>query len=131
MQVRSFVFGEGRHAVEAVAVITLGGVTVTLVTVENGHVGATAQAVPRPERSRTATTSLLSVPCHCDGVPAQELAAMLATRLRVPVAVSVGMHVDDATDEDINLLLKNARELGEQVLDFAEPLVTMAVELSE
>lgn len=115
MLVRRFSAGTGRHALEAVAVATPRGVTVTVASVEHGHVGATAQALPRPEEGRTATTSVLAVPCHRDDVPAHDMAAALATRLRVPVAVSAGMHVDDATRDDIEALLANARELTEQI----------------
>lgn len=122
MRVRTFSAGEGRLALEAVCVVTDGGVTLTVASAECGHVGATAQAIPRPEPGRTATTSLLAVPCHRDDVPAHELASALATRLRVPVAVSVGLHVDNATKEDIEGLLANAREVGEQVAAYVESL---------
>lgn len=123
MQIENFRAGSGRHALEAVAVVCGAGVTVTLASAEHGHLGATAQAVPRGEPGRTATTSTLVVPGHRDDVPAREMAAELSTRLGVPVAVSAGMHADDATPEDIEAFLACARELTEQVAEFAGPLV--------
>ena len=122
LRVATFVAGEGAFRLEAACVVTGAGVTVTVVSAEHGHVGATAQAVPRPEPGRTATTSLLAVPCHRDDVPAHDLAASLATRLGVPVAVSVGIHVDDATPAQIEQLLACSRELGEKVAAWVESL---------
>lgn len=122
MLVEVFAVGSGRHALEAVAAITPRGVSVTVASAVHGHVGATAQAVPRPEEGRTATTSVLAVPCHRDDVPAHDMAAELATRPRVPVAVSAGMHVDDATADDIEALLANARELTERIASYVESL---------
>lgn len=49
-------------------------------TQEFAHLGATAQAIPRPEPGRTATVSILAVPCHRDEIPAHDIAAALATR---------------------------------------------------
>lgn len=120
MIVKTLGYGEGAYALEAVVVVTGNGVTVTVCTAEHDHLGATAQAIPRPEHGRTATTSLLAVPCHRDDVPAHDLAASLATRLRVPVAVSAGMHIDNASEGDIQALLQNARELGERIAEFVE-----------
>lgn len=119
MRIGTFRAGSGRHALEAAAVVCGAGVTVTLASAEHGHVGATAQALPREEPGRTATTSVLAVPGHKDDIPAREMAAALATRLGVPVAVSAGMHVDDASSEDIEVLLANARELTGQIAAFA------------
>lgn len=120
MRIGTFRAGSGRHVLEAAAVVCGAGVTVTLASAEHGHVGATAQALPREEPGRTATTSVLAVPGHKDDIPAREMAAELATRLGVPVAVSAGMHVDDASREDIEVLLANARELTGQIAAFAE-----------
>lgn len=120
MRIGTFRAGSGRHEFEAAAVVCGAGVTVTLTSVDHGHVGATAQALPREEPGRTATTSVLAVPGHKDDIPAREMAAALATRLGVPVAVSAGMHVDDASSEDIEALLANARELTGQIAAFAE-----------
>ncbi|MGI6229895.1 MAG: hypothetical protein ACOYJL_03160 [Tractidigestivibacter sp.] len=117
MIIKTLTCGEGRYALQAVVVVTGNGVTVTICTAEHDHLGATAQAVPRPEHDRTATTSLLAVPCHRDDVPAHDLAASLATKLRVPVAVSAGMHIDNASREDIQMLLDNTQAMGEKIVE--------------
>ena len=73
--------------------------------------GATAQAIPRPEHDRTATVSILAVPCHRDEMPAHDIAAALATKFRVPVAASCGFHVEAASDEDIQKVLATTKKL--------------------
>lgn len=87
------------------------GITVTAFTPGYAHLGATAQAIPRPEHDRTATVSILAVPCHRDEMPAHDIAAALATKFRVPVAASCGFHVEAASDEDIQKVLATTKKL--------------------
>ncbi len=103
--------GEGAFALEAVAVAMPRGITVTAYTPAYAHLGATAQAIPRPEHDRTATVSILAVPCHRDEVPAHDIAAALATKFRVPVAASCGFHVEAASTDDIEHVLATTRDL--------------------
>jgi len=103
--------GEGKFALEAVLVVTPRGITVTACSPEYAHLGATAQAIPRPEPGRTATVSLLSVPCHRDEIPAHDIAAALATRFGMPCAASTGFHVENATQDDLALVLGATKEL--------------------
>lgn len=97
--------GEGRFALVATCVVTPRGITVTAVSPQYAHVGATAQAIPRPEPGRTATVSILAVPCHRDEIPAHDIAAALATRFGVPCAASTGYHVEGASGDDLKRVL--------------------------
>lgn len=90
---------DGPYSIVAQMVVMPRGITVTAVSPNYAHLGATAQAIPRPETGRTATVSLLCVPCHRDEIPAHDIAAALATRFRVPCAASVGLHVERATEK--------------------------------
>ena len=56
--------GEGKFALEAQLTVTPRGMAVYACSPEFAHLGATAQAIPRPEPGRTATVSILAVPCH-------------------------------------------------------------------
>lgn len=109
--------GEGAFALEAAAVVMPRGITVTAYTPAYAHLGATAQAIPRPEHDRTATVSILSVPCHRDEVPAHDIAAALATKFRVPVSASCGIHVEAASKEDIAHVLSVTQELIAKLAD--------------
>ena len=107
--------GEGRFALEAVVCVMDRGITVTAFSPGFAHVGATAQAIPRPEPGRTATVSILAVPCHRDETPAHDIAAALATRFGVPCSASTGYHVEDANAQDLQRMLEANAELIEKL----------------
>ncbi len=103
--------GEGKFALEAQLTVTPRGMAVYACSPEFAHLGATAQAIPRPEPGRTATVSILAVPCHRDEIPAHDIAAALATRFGVPVVASTGFHVENATADDLRRMLDTTKEL--------------------
>ena len=103
--------GRGRFALEAQLTVTPRGMVVYACTPAFAHLGATAQAIPRPEPGRTATVSILAVPCHRDEIPAHDIAAALATRFSVPVTASTGFHVEHADEEDLKRVLATTRDL--------------------
>ncbi len=128
MRVGTVRAGEGPFELEAAVVVTPHGITVTACSPHYAHLGATAQAIPRPEVDRTATVSILAVPCHRDEIPAHDIAAKLATRFRIPVAASTGFHVDGATDEDLRTFLSTTNELVERIADFVTQALPAASE---
>lgn len=103
--------GEGAFELRAIAVVMPRGISVTACSPDFAHVGATAQAIPRPEPGRTATVSILAVPCHRDEIPAHDIAAALATRFGVPCTATTGFHVDNATPADLQRMLDTTQEL--------------------
>lgn len=115
--------GEGTFALEALLAVTPRGITVTAVSPEFAHIGATAQAIPRPEPGRTATVSILAVPCHRDEIPAHDIAAALATRFHVPCVASTGFHVEGATPADLQHVLDVTRELIVRLEEAAESMM--------
>lgn len=122
MRVVEVTAGEGVYELRAVAVVTPRGITVTACSPAFAHLGATAQAIPRPEPGRTATVSILAVPCHRDEIPAHDIAAALATRFGVPCAASTGFHVEHASEEDLRRMLESTRMLIDELERAIEPL---------
>lgn len=118
MQVGKVQAGQGPFALEAVVVVTPRGITVTACSPDYAHLGATAQAIPRPELDRTATVSILAVPCHRDEIPAHNIAAALATRFRVPAEASTGFHVNHASKDDIQTFLDATQELIRKIEEY-------------
>ena len=112
--------GEGKFALEAQLTVTPRGMVVYACTPAFAHLGATAQAIPRPEPGRTATVSILAVPCHRDEIPAHDIAAALATRFGVPVTASTGFHVEHANADDLQRVLDTTKELIAQLEAAAE-----------
>lgn len=107
--------GQGKFRLESVVSVTPRGIVVFACTPGYAHVGATAQAIPRPEPGRTATVSLLAVPCHRDEIPAHDIAAALATRFGMPCAATAGYHVEGATSQDLQKVLDTNKELIQEL----------------
>ena len=120
--------GEGMFALEAVVTVTPRGIVVYACTPAFAHLGATAQAIPRPEPGRTATVSLLAVPCHRDEIPAHDIAAALATEFAMPCSASTGYHVENASPADLHKML----EVNQQLIEaLKERVAAMLASLSE
>lgn len=87
------------------------------------HIGAVAvgQACESwvPGKVRTATSSVLCVPGHKEDEFARNAANTLATALNTTVTVSVGIHVDNASLEEIKTLRHNFDALIDQIVDWA------------
>ena len=116
--------GEGVFALEAVVTVTPRGIVVYACTPAFAHVGATAQAIPRPEPGRTATVSLLAVPCHRDEIPAHNM----ATEFAMPCSASTGYHVENASPSDLQKMLEVNQKLIEAL---KERVTAMLASLSE
>lgn len=114
MQNETFALGEGMYALEASVTKTSNGLSVTLCSVEHGHIGAVAAAVPANDTAEL--LSCTTLPTHRDDAPAKELALKLAEHYGTPAVVSVGMHIDNATKEDIQKLVANATALGDKII---------------
>jgi len=92
------------------------------------HLGAVAQAVPRPSlvdpQRRSSTSSVLTLPVHKDDVAARMAAELLAVRLGQNVAVAAGIHVGPAGQfklgpEELESVLEGVRRLAERVAEAA------------
>lgn len=113
MHTKTVRVGEGKFTLEAVVTVTPRGIIVYACSPEWAHLGATAQAIPRPEPGRTATVSILSVPCHRDEIPAHDICAALATTFKMPCTCSTGFHVEHASKDDLQTVLDTTQELIE------------------
>ncbi|MEG0797947.1 MAG: hypothetical protein RR384_04075 [Acidaminococcaceae bacterium] len=111
METTRIMFGSGNYAVVAIVVLCGNDITVTIGGGTKPHVGAVAVAVPRASLKQngelSATASVLCLLGHKDDMPARAAALRLASKLNTNVLVSVGLHVDEATPEEIKMLEKN------------------------
>jgi gallate decarboxylase subunit D len=98
------------HWVGKDLVVTIGGGT-------HPHVGAVAMAQPRPslkgDGTVSATASVIALLGHKEDELARWAALHLAARLNATVVVSAGLHVDDATLDEVLRLDAEARRLVE------------------
>ena len=118
--------GEGRWQVEARAFCTAEGIVVLLTGGERPHVGAVVLSLPRPSRAApgrlSCTSTVLPLLGHKDDLVARPLAEELAVAYGQPVVVVAGVHVDEASEEDIARLVENCRAVGTTLIRQLERL---------
>lgn len=105
MQTVTLSEGDKPYTVTACVVLCGKDIAVVIGGGEASHIGAAALASPRPSLKNTAEISAsASVLCrlgHKDDLPAREAALRLASKFNTNVAVTAGLHIDDADSDDI------------------------------
>ena len=113
--------GIGRFRMEATVVVNGADLAVTVGGGSLYHIGAVALAVPRPSLAVpnliSASASVICVTGHKEDELARTAALQLAARFNRVVVVSVGLHLDSASSQDIAALTANFHALVEQVAD--------------
>lgn len=111
--------GAGIHAVTLRFLDSGNGLCLLLTGGEAPHIGCVVMAVPRPSLRGSGTSCdvySLPVPGHKDGDVAIPLAKYLCSNIRTVITLSAGIHVDNATAEDIRIIQQNCQLAGEQFL---------------
>ncbi len=115
-----FKSGDGRYTVEAVVVIDGHDLSVTIGGGTAYHIGAAALAVPRPSLDDpgiiSSSASVICVTGHKEDDLARSAALQLSSRFNCVASVNVGLHVDDATAEDIQQLIHNFNTLVKDII---------------
>ncbi|MCD5406930.1 MAG: hypothetical protein LRZ99_04495 [Desulfotomaculum sp.] len=104
--------GKGKYGVTAIATMTSDGLVVQLTGGDKPHVGAVVMSLPRTSLSNPAVTSCNSYVLprlnHKDDQLAKPIAEKLAKHYRMAVVVVAGLHIENATSQDIEKLIDNA-----------------------
>jgi hypothetical protein len=114
-------YGQDKYLVEAQTVTCGGDISVIIGGGTHYHIGAAALAVPRASLADpniiSASASVICVTGHKDDDLARNAALRLAKDLNRIVTVSVGLHVDEASKDDIKILLKNFDAVIDKVIN--------------
>jgi hypothetical protein len=113
--------GEGCKRIEAVASVCGSDVAVAIVGGTRYHIGAVALAVPRrslkdPARV-SASASVICVSGHKDDELARSAALKIASVLNCTVSVSVGIHIDQASEKDLATLIFNSTHVVNRLIN--------------
>ena len=107
-------YGEGKYRVEARGTLIGNDLIVAIYGGTMPHIGALAIAIPRPSLEdpniTSATSSVYTLVGHKDDIIARREAEELAKRLNRVVVVLAGVHIDQATDMDIQRLVTASNE---------------------
>ena len=109
--------GAGRHAVTAEAAFIGRDVMAALHGGERPHVGAVALASPctSGDTDVRAYASVISAPGHRDDVLAHRLSLAMSRELGRTVCMAAGIHVGNATGEDIRQLVRNVEDAARKL----------------
>ncbi len=120
MRIHKWQCGAGRFQVEAVAVHTSHSICIYLGGGEKPHIGCVVLAEPRPSLSphggQSCTSSVINLLAHKDDIFARKLAESLCIATGLVVSVSAGVHVHDASNDDIENMTSSFYELMSHVL---------------
>jgi len=112
--------GKGRTAANSVGIFMERGAVLCIFGRESPHVGAVALAVPRPSlkdpRRLSATSSVLTVVGHKEDEIVKPLSEEAAKKLNLTTVVVAGLHVEKASDRDIEALKENAKLSAEKLV---------------
>jgi hypothetical protein len=114
-----FFAGEGVYRVEGIVIFCGKDLCVNIAGGDTPHVGASAIASPRSslrkDGERSASASVLCVMGHKEDLLARTAAMRLSSEFNANVNVTVGLHIDEATETDVNILLGNFDELLDMI----------------
>lgn len=112
--------GEGKYEISAKAIITCNGLLVTLFGGERSHIGAVAIAIPRPSlrnpTERSVTSSIFTLVGHKDDEIAKPAAESISRELNQVTVVVAGVHVENASSDEIRLLVENSMKAIENLI---------------
>ncbi|MDR1885730.1 MAG: hypothetical protein LBQ56_05595 [Synergistaceae bacterium] len=119
MKTAQFEIGTGLHLVSGVVVFCGRDIAVNIGGGDTPHVGAAAVASPRQslkkDGSISASASVLCVMGHKDDMLARKAALRFASELDTNVVVSVGLHIDDADENDFLTIQGNFDDLLDMI----------------
>jgi hypothetical protein len=111
---------DGKYSMEAVIAVTMEGINICLAGGELSHLGSVAVSIPRVsltgDGSISCTTSVFNFISHKDDLLTIPLAEALCVKTVTSVAVTAGVHVDHAKEEDITRLQGNFLSLKNKIL---------------
>lgn len=93
---------------------------------EAPHIGAVAAAHPRPSLKNSAemsaTASVICYTAHKEDDLAKQAAETLAAALKARVVVTAGIHWNNLSQEGIDQIISNCRQLVGLILDAAKKM---------
>lgn len=110
--------GREKHKIQINVMITDEGINMVLTGGEKTHVGGIVLIVPRPSLTGLGTGSdawIVPVPGHKDTIAAEKIGTIICRKTGEVIAISAGIHMDNASSDDIEIIMKNCLEGAEIV----------------
>jgi len=118
--------GEGRLGVHIQAILTADGLAVFLTGGEKPHIGGVVMSVPWSSQlvsGRRPQTWVTPRSGHRDTDVATLVAEHLCKEIGCCTAVIAGIHIDNATSQEIDILVQNSLEAAQQLIEKIKQIV--------
>lgn len=112
--------GDGKHHVDLWWHDTGRGVIIVLTGGESPHIGGVVVSTPRESLRGGAISCdscVIPLTAHKDHIVGQQVAEAICCATNVPVSVSAGIHVDNATSDDLLEFQRNCAALASELID--------------
>ena len=91
------------------------------------HIGSISVSVPRPSlqdnTTMSATSSIINLIGHKDEVVARKFSEKLAAKFNKNAIATAGIHIDDITENQINILMQNMTDLCRDIMIRLEEII--------
>jgi hypothetical protein len=91
------------------------------------HIGSISVSVPRPGlkdgTSMSSTSSVINLIGHKDEVVARKFSEQLAAKFNRNAIATAGVHIDDITENQINIIMQNITALCLDVINKLEEII--------
>jgi hypothetical protein len=91
------------------------------------HIGSISVSVPRPGlkdgTGMSSTSSVINLIGHKDEVIARKFSEQLAAKFNRNAIATAGVHIDDITDNQINIIMQNITALCLDVINKMEEII--------
>ena len=91
------------------------------------HIGSISVSVPRPglkdSTSMSSTSSVINLIGHKDEVVARKFSEQLAAKFNRNAIATAGIHIDDITENQINIIMHNITDLCLDVINKLEEII--------
>jgi hypothetical protein len=119
-----FLVGREKYKIEAILIDSGRDLTLWIGGGTSPHVGAIALGIPRPSLEdpdiTSASVSVLCLTGHKEDDWARKLAHHLAKEFNKPIVVTLGIHIDNITQVEMELIRESFDNLVEQVVAFQQ-----------
>lgn len=123
--------GTGIHQVEITAIYCGPDINICILGGTHPHLGASALGLPRASlkdpNTRSASVSVLTVTGHKEDELVRDAAIRITSACGCITSVQAGLHIDNASPDDIKLLWKNyeiaLKELEKHLIEVYDGLI--------
>jgi len=113
--------GELKYKILGYLLYTNSSISLNILGGDKPHIGSIIISYPRAslkyKNQTSVTTSTHNICGHKDDELGKPIAEMFAREFNLTTVVVIGIHIDNATNDEINMILKNTNHMANELLN--------------